>query len=185
MSAYSRDVSRLVRLSLACPLIPLVLGLSACTTSADTDELSPSAVVPTGGSTFPTPPVTQDPHPSFPAGIPTADPVPPSDDAPAPHVDLSPRLTIATYDTSAGGWLVGGFVSGVVEDGGECMFTVTGADGSEFVAQTVGVENVGTTSCGSTAIPAADVPSGEYSIVLRYVSDRGEARSDAVSVRVP
>lgn len=169
----------------ACASVGLALAISACSSNGATVEPLPSHQPIHTVYVTPTAQPSEEAYPSFPAGIPTAEPTPPREDAPAPQANLTPRLTIASYDTDTAGVIVGGFVNGVVEDGGECHFIITGPSGSEFVAQTTGVENVSTTSCGSTLIPPEVVTSGTYSVVLRYVSDRGDARSDAISVRVP
>lgn len=174
-----------LRLGVACTGIVVVLAASACTGSGGTTESALPSMAPVEVGTIPTVQETAEAYPSFPAGIPSAEPIPPREDALAPQANLSPRLTIASFDMDTAGVIVGGFVNGVVEDGGDCQYIITGPSGSQFVAQTVGVENVSTTSCGSTLIPAEVVPSGTYSVELRYVSDEGDARSDAISVRVP
>jgi len=122
---------------------------------------------------------------SLPAGIPTVEPTSPASVAPGSTTDMSARLTIVNFDTASSGLLVGGFVSGVIESGGDCQFVVTRDDGSEYIVRTVGVENVSSTSCGSTLVPAEAVPSGNYVVELRYGSGRGEAWSDAIPVSVP
>lgn len=162
-----------------------MLALSAC--SHDVAQPDPTASGLATGSATPTatapaPSVTA--TPSLPAGVPTSDPSPlataAGDASPAAAV-----ITLATQDPDTGGLLVGGYVDGVVEDGGDCSFDVTASNGRAIDVHTEGVENSGSTSCGSTVIPAASVPSGTYTVVLRYSSHGGTAASAPVTVTMP
>jgi hypothetical protein len=94
-------------------------------------------------------------------------------------------VTIATVDTSSGGLVVGGFVTGVLEDDGDCTFTATPANGSPaLVARTTGLANVDNTSCGSTTIPANQLSSGTYKVVLTYRNHNGMVASAPLAVEV-
>lgn len=167
-------------LGLASAIIVSVLALTACT--HQTSDFSPSpdnaavTATPTGKAVESPTPVA----PSLAAGIPTAKP---SATDPAPGaLKASVQITLATVDPATGDLLVGGFVSGVIEDGGDCEFTVTAQGGESVAIHKSGVANNGSTSCGSTTIAKSRLPAGPYTVVLRYVSDKGEAASEAVKV---
>lgn len=80
---------------------------------------------------------------------------------------------------------MGGFVTGIIEDNGDCTFTANPASGGpSLVARTTGVANVDNTSCGSTTIPASQLASGTYDVVLTYRSDKGTVASAPLAVKV-
>jgi len=166
----------------ACAGIAAVLVLAGCdgkpldpSTPAGSESVqsdpSPSVVSPSASA-----------GPSLPAGIPTA---PPSAPKPSSSLVGSARITLATVDPVTGGLFVGGFVSGVVEDGGDCQFVITPTAGESMTIHQLGAENSATTSCGSVLVPAADVPSGDYSVTLVYANANGSLSSEAVAVVVP
>lgn len=128
----------------------------------------------------PTIPVT----PSLPAGIPTADPPPKATPDPT-TLDASVLITLATVDPDSGGLLLGGYVSGVVEDGGDCQYVITPNNGDSMTIHKDGVENNGSTSCGSTTVAKSLVPAGTYTVILRYANDAGQVSSEAVEVAIP
>lgn len=80
---------------------------------------------------------------------------------------------------------MGGFVTGVFEDGGECTFTVTPSSGSapQYV-RTTGIANVDSTSCGTALIDASRLTSGTYTVVLTYRNDEGRVASAPAKVEV-
>jgi len=182
--AYSGRVRTHIALGVACASIVSMLALSACTGTADDVTPSSESVVASATSS----PQTVDPtipvEPSLPAGIPTA---PPSSDTASDPATLnaSVLITLATVDPDTGGLLVGGYVTGVIEDGGDCQYVVRSNSGESFTIHKDGVENNGSTSCGSTTVAPSRVPAGTYTVSLRYVNDRGEAESDAVKVDIP
>jgi hypothetical protein len=122
--------------------------------------------------------------PSQAAGIPTAAPRPPAKPDPK-TLKASVLITLATVDPNGGGLLLGGYVSGVAEDGGDCQYIVTPAGRASFTIHQGGVDNNGSTSCGSTTVPPAKSPAGSYSVILRYVDAIGRVESDAVKVDIP
>lgn len=90
-------------------------------------------------------------------------------------------VSLATKDPSGGGILVGGYVTGVLEDGGECTFTVTPSTGeAALVARTTGTADVDSTSCGSTTVALSHT--GTFQVVLTYSNGDGQTSSPAVSV---
>lgn len=158
-----------------------VLALAACS-GGDGQTASPSSVVTeTVQVTEPAPSPTPTLVPSFPAGIPTDEPT----DEPGGSASFTAHITLATADPDSGGLLVGGFVSGVSQDGGACQFVITPSSGAGITVDSVGVENGSTTSCGSQVVPRASVPPGEYSVVLKYSNGGVTATSESVKVTMP
>lgn len=183
MSSVIAGSTRSVAWGLACAGLVSMLTLSACTREADDATESPVTVtetVPVTASpdtTDPTTPV----EPSLPAGIPTAKPSPAATAGPT-MLDASAIITLATIDPDTGGLIVGGYVSGVIEDGGDCQYIITSSSGESFTTSKEGVANNGSTSCGSTTVTHSRVPGDSYTVQLRYVNDNGETVSDAVKV---
>jgi hypothetical protein len=180
-----------VRLGVACAGIVAMLAISGCSGSDPKPDVTPPPVTvtvtatPSPTTTSPSPVESTTPvAPSQAAGIPTASPKPPASQD--PHtLNASALITLATVDPDSGGLLLGGFVSGVAEDGGSCVYIVTPGSGNAFTIAKSGVANNGSTSCGSTTVPASRVPAGFYTVVLRYSDARGQVESDAVKVEVP
>lgn len=76
-------------------------------------------------------------------------------------------------------------MTGVLEDDGDCTFTVTPASGgTPLVARTTGLANVDNTSCGSTTVPAGQISSGTYDVVLTYRNNDGMVASAPLAVEV-
>lgn len=95
-------------------------------------------------------------------------------------------VTLASLDPQAGTIVVGGFVTGVLEDGGACVFTVLANDtGDTREVRTEGAVNVDSTTCGSRELEKPHSPTNDYSVTLEYTSSLGTARSAAVVVEVP
>jgi len=182
-----------VRLGVACVGIVAMLATSSC--SGPDPEPDPSITS--------SPTVVSSPSPSMvatPSASPSATPNSPS---PAPSVEpgntgqpSSPRsvptlkgasaqVSLAAVDPSTGGLIVGGFVTGVLEDGGECTFAVTPpSGGAPQLVRTTGIANVDSTSCGTALIDARRVMSGTYTVVLTYLNDEGRVVSAPAKVEV-
>lgn len=111
--------------------------------------------------------------------------VAPGDGAADRKLDATAVLTISAVDTITGDVIVGGYVRGVIEANGTCLYSLTNtSSGSAVTVKTTGVDNADTTSCGSTAIPAAKVPSGKYAVVLTYTNATGSTSSSPVDLEV-
>lgn len=136
-----------------------------------TPAVSPSAEVAPTPSQEPTSP-TRSPEPTI---VPRGE---------ASLEGAAPVVSIATIDPWGERILVGGFVAGVVEDGGTCVFTVTATDtGAHAQATTPGLLNVDSTSCGSVEIkppPASETRT--YTVTLEYSNVTGTASSASVTV---
>jgi hypothetical protein len=78
---------------------------------------------------------------------------------------------------------VGGFVGGVVEQGGVCTLTLTkGAD--TVTGRTEALPDASTTSCGEVVVPGAEVSAGTWQAVLSYSSDGHSGTSESVDLEV-
>ncbi len=168
---------------ITCAAVVALLAVSGCTNSTPEPTASEDVVATmttaSANDADPTIPIPS----SQAAGIPTAKP--PAPNTPDPTtLDATALITLATVDPDRGGLLLGGYVSGVVEDGGDCQYVVTPSNGTSVTIHTDGVENNGSTSCGSTTVSSERVPPGRYTVVLRYVNDVGQVDSDAVTVDV-
>ncbi|MCB2413604.1 hypothetical protein LGT39_12195 [Demequina sp. TTPB684] len=87
-------------------------------------------------------------------------------------------ITIATISGEPASILVGGFVSGIAEDGGQCRFVVTATDTGETASVEVpGSLNVDSTTCGSHEVFPPGSAAGEYTVRLEYSNDIGAASS--------
>ncbi|WP_308468121.1 hypothetical protein [Rathayibacter soli] len=79
-----------------------------------------------------------------------------------------------------------GYVSGVVEDGGTCVFTFKGATTSESViVDSTGKADRMSTSCGSVQVPIARFGRGSWSAVLGFTSGNRVVESTPLAVEIP
>lgn len=176
-----------MRLGVACVGIVAMLATAGCSGSDPKPE--PVVTIHVTASASPTAD-TASPSPSASAsGYPTVEPGDNGQTSSPPSVPTligaSAQVSLATVDPSTGGLLVGGFVTGVFEDGGECTFSVQPKAGGESqVVRTTGVANVDSTSCGSATIDASKVTSGTYTVVLTYRNDEGRVASAPATVEV-
>jgi len=100
-------------------------------------------------------------------------------------LDAVASLSRASIDPSTGDLLLGGFVVGVFEDGGTCIFTASPSSGAvPLVVTTTGVANVDSTSCGSTSLPKDRIQAGTYTVVLTYQNGNGATTSAPMTVKV-
>ena len=78
---------------------------------------------------------------------------------------------------------VGGYVAGVVEEGGVCTLTLT-KGGRSVTGTTEAVADASTTACGAVTVPGSKVSAGTWQAVLSYASAGHSGTSDAVDVEV-
>ena len=123
--------------------VATTLLLSACTP----DPSAPRATVSVGD------PVTS----------PDAKPTP----EPAPTADAS--IVVAAVDVDGLHVTVSGFVTGFLEDGGDCEFRFAG-NGADLISTTIGMADRMSTSCGSVSVPTSDFSRGSWTVTLVYSS---------------
>lgn len=107
----------------------------------------------------------------------------PTDSASSTIPGATAVLTIASLDTNSGMAFVGGFVSGVIEDGGVCLFTVTAVDtGASWSIERQGAMNVDTTTCGSHEVEVPSSQSEQFRVKMVYTNDQGSAVSETLTL---
>lgn len=99
--------------------------------------------------------------------------------------DAALQISYTGVDEAAGGVVVGAYVAGLIEDGGRCVLTLT-LDGDTASAESTGIADASTTSCGQMLVPVAEVSAGTWSVEVTYASPSGESVAPAVgTVEVP
>jgi hypothetical protein len=93
-------------------------------------------------------------------------------------------MSLAGTDASTGNIVLGGFVIGVVESGGNCTFAILRGTSEVLARTTTGQSNSDTTSCGSVEIARGEVASGSYTATLTYVNASGRTTSEPMPVEV-
>jgi hypothetical protein len=107
---------------------------------------------------------------------------------PTPSASSSSQAVVTIAQVSVDGrtLTVGGFVSGVSESGGACVFLISSTSTGVVVRATSdGVSNSGTTSCGSQDVPIAKFTRGAWNVVLDYTSPKLSLTSSALAVQIP
>ncbi|MCW2576467.1 MAG: uncharacterized protein JWR28_3133 [Modestobacter sp.] len=97
--------------------------------------------------------------------------------------DVDVVVTYAGWDAETDVVEVSGFVSGVVEDGGTCRLTAEG-DGPTVSAESTGIADASTTSCGSVVLPGGGLGAGTWQVVLSYESATSTGSSSPTTVEV-
>jgi hypothetical protein len=94
-------------------------------------------------------------------------------------------VTVTFYGWNATSQVVqvGGYVAGVVEEGGVCTLTLT-KGGRSVTGRTDAVADASTTACGAVTVPGDRVSAGTWQAVLSYSSAGHSGTSDAVDVEV-
>lgn len=106
-------------------------------------------------------------------------------DEPVVATGSSVPVTVTFYgwNPTAEAVQVGGYVTGVVEEGGVCTLTLTRA-GRTVTGQQAATPDASTTACGAVTVPGDELSAGTWKAVLSYVSDGHAGSSDAVDVEV-
>ena len=92
-------------------------------------------------------------------------------------------VTFAGWNASAGQVQVGGYVAGIVEDGGACTLTLT-KGGQTVTGRSEAVPDASTTACGAVTVPGDEVSDGTWSAVLAYESAAHTGASESWDVEV-
>jgi hypothetical protein len=80
--------------------------------------------------------------------------------------------------------MVGGYVQGVIEDGGTCTLTLTSGS-SRAVGHTAAHADATTTTCGAVTVPGSGLAPGTWQAVLSYSSPKHSGAAAPVTVEVP
>ena len=196
-SAYPVRVLTPVRAGAICVGIVAMLMTASCssmepkvdptaTSSESQASVVPALPSPSGDSTSaepsPSPSLTA---PNEPGDDPTTTSPPPPEREVASIPGASAQVSLVARDPATNGLLVGGYVEGLVEDDGSCTYVISRQGANDITASTTGVANHGTTSCGSTVVPAAQAPAGTYTVTLVYVNSKGSVSSSPMTVEIP
>jgi hypothetical protein len=92
-------------------------------------------------------------------------------------------VTYSGWNAAAGAVQVGGFASGVVEDGGACTLTLT-LGATRVSATAAAVADASTTACGQLSVPGSKLANGTWQAVLSYASASHTGRAAPVAVEV-
>jgi hypothetical protein len=161
-----------------------LLALSACGTSTGTDEAAAGSSAPTTASAE----APTDEPTTAPAAESSASETPAAGtDVEEPDNGGGAVDVVTTYfgwDAGASAVLIGGYVTGVLEDGGTCTATLT-QGGRSVTGTSVSSADARTTACAEIQIPGSSLGSGAWSAVLSYQSPRGTGEAQPVTVEVP
>lgn len=168
----------------AFPVVSVLvcLALSACSGGSNGEPggqaVSPEASLET--SATPAVTVTSSPSPSTVA--PSLGPTGPE----SGELEALALISIASVNFLTGDVVVGGYVSGVVESGGRCVYDIVNSAAQKVVTvETIGTANADSTSCGSEDIPAGKFATGQYLVTLTYSNAVGSASSVPTVLEVP
>jgi hypothetical protein len=123
--------------------------------------------------------------PTAPNATPTPSPTPGQQEPQPTPDDVPVAAVVSIADANSNGSLtVGGFVNGISEDGGTCTFTATHGSTTRSLQQD-GLDNQGTTACGSVTFSASQLDSGLWNVRIAYSGPSGEFRSETTTVELP
>lgn len=167
---------------LVCALVSLT-GCDATTSAGPSAALTPSAS-PTSepDPTTPAPVTSSSPSPSAPGGDDGA--VDPGAPAPAPPAGVAVTLTFAGWNATTASVEAGGYVSGVIENGGTCSLRLVREGTIVEVAGTAAAD-AATTTCDMLSVPVDRVSSGTWTAELTYTSTGATGTSAPMEVQVP
>lgn len=115
-----------------------------------------------------------------------SDPAPtskPTNEAPASVIE--PVISVAGVDVDGRNVSFSGYVAGVIESGGICVFTAE-HDGESVAVRTDAAADRSTTACGLVSEPIASFTKGTWVITLSYSSDaNGAVASQPVTLEIP
>jgi hypothetical protein len=97
--------------------------------------------------------------------------------------DVLVEVTFAGWNPADREAEIGGFVSGVVEDGGTCTLTLS-KGGETVSAEAEGMADASTTSCGEVAVGADRLSAGTWEAVLSYASATSAGSAEPVRIEV-
>jgi hypothetical protein len=151
-------------------------GAASSSASASAVEAEASASAQAGGAAATASP-TEVPNPRSGQTIATDEPVVVSGTV-VPVV-----VTFSGWNAVSEEVQVGGYVPGVVEDGGTCTLTLTQGDRS-VAAEADATADAATTACGAVTVRGTELSDGTWSAVLSYESADRAGAADAVDIEV-
>jgi hypothetical protein len=92
--------------------------------------------------------------------------------------------TFHDWNATTGQVMVGGYVEGVIEDGGTCTLTLTSGS-SSATGSTRAHADATTTACGAVTVPGSQLAAGTWNAVLSYRSPEHSGTAAPVTVQVP
>lgn len=123
------------------------------------------------------------PAPSAPASARPSQSKPSS--APTPTVTTQPVLVVASVDVDGKHVTASGYVQGVIEDGGACIFAFTREGSPAVRIQHEAVADRSTTSCGTVQPDIGQFTRGSWQVTLEYVADGKDSVSTPLALEVP
>lgn len=150
-------------------------SVAAESAAASSGTSSAPTLAPTPGEQ--TAPGPDKPNPSSGQTVATDDPVV-VETATVPVV-----LTYSAWSAADRAVLAGGYVSGVIEDGGVCTLTLTLGSASVTV-QGPAMPDASTTVCGGLTVPGDRLSAGTWQATLSYASPTRSGTSAPASVEV-
>lgn len=99
---------------------------------------------------------------------------------------IEPVLVVAGVDVDGQHVTASGYVSGVVSNGGTCVFAFKGtATGASVTVDSAGNADRMSTSCGMVQVPIARFDRGSWSVTLGYTSGNRVVESIPLTVEIP
>ena len=92
-------------------------------------------------------------------------------------------MTYSGWNAASRRVMAGGYVTGVIEDGGTCTLTLT-RNGVRVSAHGPARPDASTTACGGLTVSGGKLTSGTWKAVLSYASTASAGASSAVDVDV-
>jgi hypothetical protein len=92
-------------------------------------------------------------------------------------------VTFYGWDPVAQQAQVGGYVAGVVEDGGTCTLTLR-LGGQTVTGTSEARPDAASTACGAVVVPGAELGNGAWEAVLSYESPQHAGSSEPVTIEV-
>ncbi|MBF4613867.1 hypothetical protein [Curtobacterium sp. VKM Ac-1376] len=162
---------------------PSVSASASRTPSATPTTDDSASASPTGTTSSPADDVSADPDDDTPGAFPgsgaTNEPDTDPSDFPATAV-----VTYAGWDTGSKTLQAGGLVSGTTDASGKCTFTAK-KSGVTRTATGTAQASASSVNCAQVSFPAAQVPSGTWSVTLTYAVGSASTASEPMPAEVP
>lgn len=124
------------------------------------------------------------PEPGDPSAIPPSKSAQPEIGT-ASEAAVAATITVASVDVDGKQVTSSGYVSGLIEIGGRCLFMFTSATLSAE-AESEGNADRSTTSCGTVSVPIEQFSRGPWTVALKYTTvDGREIVSESVGLEIP